>query len=223
MAGRSRAAGRDGRRPRSGADPAGVRRLGTGRAGTERAGTTGAGTTRAGTDLGSVRARVRGLVEPVLAEAGYDLEELSVTRAGRRHVVRITVDGDGGVSLDAVAALSRDISRALDAAEEAGPELTPGEYTLEVSSPGVDRPLTQPRHWRRSAGRLVKVTVRGRGQVQGRVLAADGTGVQLEVAGEPVRAGYGELGPGRVQLEFSRLEEVADGDLPEFDDEEDEE
>jgi ribosome maturation factor RimP len=148
--------------------------------------------------------KLRAVVEPVLAGAGYDLEELHVARAGRRHLVRITVDGEGGVNLDAVAELSREISRALDAAEETGDELTPGEYTLEVSSPGVDRPLTLPRHWRRSVGRLVKVTVTGRGQVHGRVVAADDDGVTLEVAGEPITVAYLELGPGRVQLEFSR-------------------
>ena len=84
-----------------------------------------------------------------------------VSRAGRRHVVRVIVDADGGINLDAVADVSRAVSAALDAAEEAGGDILAGEYQLEVSSPGVDRPLTLPRHWRRNVGRLVKVTVRG--------------------------------------------------------------
>jgi ribosome maturation factor RimP len=158
------------------------------------------------------------VVGPVLARAGYDLEDLAVTQAGRRQVVRITVDGDAGVNLDVVAELSRDISAALDAAESAGPALTPGEYTLEVSSPGVDRPLLLPRHWRRNVGRLVKVTMGAQRQVQGRLLSADDAGVVLDLAGERLTAGYADLGPGHVQLEFSR---PAPGDG--YDIEEDEE
>ena len=88
-------------------------------------------------------------------------------------------------------------------------------YTLEVSSPGVDRPLTDPRHWRRAVGRLVRVPPAGagdpgpRGQAQaapaeGRVIAAGDNGIVLEVDGEHLQFGYAELGPGRVQVEFGR-------------------
>jgi ribosome maturation factor RimP len=174
-------------------------------------------------DLAGQRARLRTAVEPVVLAAGYDLEVLSLKRVGRRHQVRVLVDGDDGVDLDAVAHLSRDISTALDAAEESGGDLVAGEYELEVSSPGVDRPLTLPRHWRRNVGRLVKVTVADR-SVVGRVTAADEGGVQLDVDGQPRRLGYGDLGPGRVQIEFNRLTELADeeiGDeIDEIDDEE---
>jgi ribosome maturation factor RimP len=157
----------------------------------------------AGGDLAAQRARLREVIAPVVAAAGYDLEELSVSRAGRRHVLRVTVDGEGGVSLDVVADLSREISAALDAAEEAGGEFSEREYVLEVSSPGVDRPLTQPRHWRRNVGRLVAVQA-GERQVAGRLVNADDAGVVLEIDG--VRHGwrYPELGPGRVQVEFGR-------------------
>lgn len=190
----------------------------------------------------------------MVVAAGYDLEDLSVTRAGRRYVVRVIVDGDGGVSLDAVADVSRAVSKALDAAEERGGELISGEYQLEVSSPGVHRPLTLPRHWRRNVGRLVKVTVTGSGrrppeqrrpvgapdatgvpehapddtgaaepdagdrpapsrQVTGRVLAADDDTVVLETEAGPTEWRYAELGPGRVQVEFGRLDEIADDEL----------
>jgi ribosome maturation factor RimP len=173
--------------------------------------------------LGAQRTRVRVVVEPVVVSAGYDLETLSIKRVGRRHLVRVIVDGDDGVNLDAVARLSRDISAALDAAEESGGDLIAGEYELEVSSPGVDRPLSLPRHWRRNAGRLVKVTVADR-SIVGRVRAADEHGVELDVDGQSHRLGYEELGPGRVQIEFNRLTELADGEtgveLDEIDDEE---
>lgn len=157
------------------------------------------------------RARLRAAIEPVVSASGYDLEELTVSRAGRRQVVRVVVDGDAGVDLDVVAALSREISAALDAAEESGGDLAAGEYTLEVTSPGVDRPLTQPRHWRRNAGRLVAVKA-GQRQVTGRVAAADQDGVRLDVDGERLVVPYAELGPGRVQLDFSRAAEPGDAD-----------
>ncbi|WBB81871.1 ribosome maturation factor RimP [Micromonospora sp. WMMD882] len=174
-------------------------------------------------DLATRRSRIRAVVEPVIADAGYDLEDLSVSRAGRRHVVRVIVDGDAGVNLDAVADVSRAVSAALDAAEESGGDLVAGEYQLEVSSPGVDRPLTLPRHWRRNVGRLVKVTTRaalpGQGagqpadrQLTGRVVDADDTRVVLDVDGARAELTYPELGPGRVQVEFSRLDEIGEAD-----------
>jgi ribosome maturation factor RimP len=150
-------------------------------------------------------------MEPVITGAGYDLEELAVSRAGRRHIVRVVVDGDGGMGLDAIADVSREISTALDAAEHSGGELFAGEYQLEVGSPGVDRPLTQPRHWRRNVGRLVKVRAADR-QLTGRILAAGDAGVTLDVDGAAQEAAYGVLGPGRVQIEFNRLAELGEPD-----------
>lgn len=145
---------------------------------------------------------LREIVDPVVRGAGFDLEQLTVARTGRRYLLRVIVDGDEGVSLDAVADLSRVISAALDEAEAASGGLMAGEYQLEVSSPGVDRPLTRPRHWRRNRGRLVKMAVAGQ-QRTARVLDADETGVLFDM--ETVqRVPYAELGPGRVQVEFNR-------------------
>jgi ribosome maturation factor RimP len=89
--------------------------------------------------------KLAGLIEPVVAAAGMDLESVRMTVAGKRRLLRVVVDSDHGVSLDDAADVSRDVSAALDA----GGVLGEVPYTLEVSSPGVDRPLTQPRHWRR--------------------------------------------------------------------------
>ncbi|MEV6298704.1 ribosome maturation factor RimP [Actinoplanes sp. NPDC051861] len=161
-------------------------------------------------DLAAARARVRAVIEPVVEKAGYDLEDLTLSRAGRRHVVRVLVDTDGGISLDDVAVVSREISAALDAAEEAGGELLSGEYQLEVGSPGIDRPLTEPRHWRRNVGRLVAVN-----GVVGRVVSAGETGVVLDVDGATRELGFAELGPGKVQIEFKRMDEADFGDIDE--------
>ncbi|HEV7826018.1 MAG TPA: ribosome maturation factor RimP [Mycobacteriales bacterium] len=152
------------------------------------------------------RERLTALLEPVVSAAGYDLEAVTVTPAGRRSVVRVVVDGDEGVSLDAVAEVSRGVSEALDADDEV---LGAAPYTLEVTSPGVERPLTLPRHWRRNAGRLVAVRVGDR-DVTGRIVRADDAGVVLDTGSEQVEAPYGEVGSGSVQVEFSRRD-PADG------------
>ncbi|SDY52276.1 ribosome maturation factor RimP [Micromonospora pattaloongensis] len=170
---------------------------------------------RARGDLAARRVQLRAVIEPVVTDQGYHLEDVSVSRAGRRHVVRVIVDAEQGINLDAVADVSRAVSAALDAAEERGGELLAGEYQLEVSSPGVDRPLTLPRHWRRNIGRLVRVTAGDR-QVTGRVTAADDERVTLDVDGTVREFAYDGLGPGRVQVEFTRLEELSDEDLQEI-------
>ena len=162
-------------------------------------------------DLKAAKARVTEVIEPVVTAAGYDLEEVALSRAGRRHVVRVLVDADGGISLDDVAVVSREISDALDAAEESGGEVLAGEYQLEVGSPGVDRPLTLPRHWRRNVGRLVAVN-----GLTGRVTAADDQGIVLD--DREIR--YADLGAGKVQIEFKRMDE-AQFDEDDLDDEDD--
>ena len=143
------------------------------------------------------RQRVRDALERVVTDAGFDLEDVTVTQAGRRSVVRIVVDRDGGLDLDAVADVSRVVSMALDESAATGD----AAYTLEVTSPGVDRPLTEPRHWRRSAGRLVTVSVDG-APVTGRIITADADRVVLDVAGDQRTLSFEGLGPGRVQVEF---------------------
>jgi ribosome maturation factor RimP len=161
---------------------------------------------------------VRAVIEPVVEAAGYDLEEVGLSRAGRRHVVRVLVDADGGINLDDVAVVSREISAALDAAEANGSEVLPGEYQLEVGSPGVDRPLTLPRHWRRNVTRLVAVN-----GLTGRVVEAGDDGIVLDVDGTPQTLAFAELGPGKVQIEFKRLAEAQFPDEEQISDEEDDE
>ena len=156
----------------------------------------------AGRSAAQERERLLDLLAPVVTKAGYDLEDVSVTSAGRRSLVRVTVDADGGIDLDAVAEVSRIISEALD---EEGDGFA-GPYVLEVSSPGVDRPLTEPRHWRRAIGRIVKVPV-GERTLSGRVTAVAETGVCLELDKGPHEVAWHELGKGVVQVEFRREDE----------------
>jgi ribosome maturation factor RimP len=162
----------------------------------------------------AVTGRLRVLLMPALRDAGIDLEDVAVTPAGRRRLVRVIVDRDGGLTLDDVADVSRSVSAILDSADALGET----SYVLEVSSPGVDRPLREPRHWRRAVGRLVAVTVAGKGPVTARITAADEDGVMLSLAAdgtEHCRAPYAALGPGAVQVEFGQppaedLEATAD-------------
>jgi len=165
----------------------------------------------AGASAAQARDHLLDLLGPVVAEAGYDLEDVAVTAAGRRSLVRVTVDADGGIDLDAVAVVSRLVSDAMDAdANRPGsPRALANSYVLEVSSPGVDRPLTEPRHWRRATGRLVRVDVAGE-QVTGRVGPVDDSGVTLDVDGSELQVGFAELGRGKVQVEFNRPGEEED-------------
>src|SRR5215472_5366209 len=157
--------------------------------------------------------RLAGLIQPVVAAAGMDLESVRVSVAGKRRLLRIVVDSDEGVTLDDTADVSHEVSALLDATNVMG-EIP---YTLEVSSPGVDRPLTEPRHWRRARRRLVKVKVAGEATIVGRVLAASDDGVTLDTDGVRRDLGYSALGPGTVQVEFGPLPDV--DELDEFDDE----
>jgi ribosome maturation factor RimP len=152
---------------------------------------------------GAAREYLFELLTPVVTSAGYDLEDVTVTNAGRRSLVRVSVDADGGIDLDAVAEVSRLISDVLDSDGPFGSSAAfSGPYVLEVGSPGVDRPLVEQRHWRRAAGRLVKVPV-GEDEFVGRVVSADDTGVTFATDGAAERVvPWAQLGAGRVQVEF---------------------
>ncbi|WP_181784076.1 ribosome maturation factor RimP [Pseudonocardia pini] len=150
---------------------------------------------------------LRGVLEPVVAEAGFELDDVEVRAAGRTHTVKVVVDvpeeGDRtGVPLDAIARLSRSAAAELDSHEH----LFPGSYTLEVTSPGVDRPLTRPAHWRRAHLRLVKATLEAGGTVEVRVGDAGPESVTVVDAGvkrpEARELRYADVKRAVVQVEF---------------------
>ncbi|WP_336323841.1 ribosome maturation factor RimP [Streptomyces lavendofoliae] len=150
--------------------------------------------------------RLRGLLEPLVSAQDLDLEEIEVSRAGRRRMLRIVVDSDEGVELDACAELSRAISDKLDETDAMGDE----EYVLEVGSPGADRPLTEHRHYVRATGRLVKLQLREAGELVARILSVDDEGLDLEVPGvkgrKPTarRVAFPDIAKARVEIEFNR-------------------
>jgi len=149
------------------------------------------------------------LVTPIVAALGLEVDRVEVRPAGRRFVVQIFLDGDGpdglGPSLDEIADATRAISAALDAA----PQMGDAPYTLEVSSRGVGRPLTQPAHFRRNRGRLVTVTLPD-GSVTGRIVAADDDGLDLDVDGTQRRLTWASVGKAVVQVEFNRMDDEED-------------
>ncbi|MGB8945864.1 MAG: ribosome maturation factor RimP [Streptomyces sp.] len=151
--------------------------------------------------------RLRELLEPLVSSKELDLEEIEVASVGRSRVLRVVIDSDDGVDLDQIAEISRELSEKLDESDAMGE----GEYTLEVGSPGAERPLTEHRHYLRAVGRLVKFQLtEGGDDLIARILEVDDEGVNLEVPGvkgrKPTarRLTFDAIAKARVEVEFSR-------------------
>lgn len=166
-------------------------------------------------DPETTRAVLRDVLAPVVVAGGCDLEDVTTSSAGRRRVVRAVVDRDGGVSLDAVAELSRAISAAMDADPRVDRALGGAPYVLEVSSPGAERSLTAGRHWRRAVGRRVHAVLTDGTEVTGRLqsvepaAATDADVLDLRLLPDrgPERGlRTTDVARARVQVEFSRSE-----------------
>ncbi len=170
--------------------------------------------------------RIRPLVDGALDGSGLVLEDVTVTPAGKRRVVRVTVDraleviGDvteasEPLSLDEVADATRLVGAVLDESDALGEQA----YTLEVTSPGVGRPLTEPRHFARNVGRLLTVTPAEGAPVTGRLVRAGSADLTLEVAATRGSAAsrtdlaYAALTRAVVEIEFSRGSAASD-DVP---------
>ncbi|MGW0908201.1 ribosome maturation factor RimP [Streptomyces sp. NPDC002853] len=151
--------------------------------------------------------RLRELLEPLVSSKELDLEEIEVASVGRKRVLRVVVDSDDGVDLDQIAEISRELSEKLDESDAMGD----GEYTLEVGSPGAERPLTEHRHYLRAVGRLAKFQLtEGGDELIARILEVDDEGMDLEVPGvkgrKPTarRLTFDEIAKARVEVEFNR-------------------
>jgi ribosome maturation factor RimP len=141
---------------------------------------------------------LHGVLEPVVHAAGFELDDLDVHTVGRRHTVRLVVDSDSGVGLDDIARLSRAASEELEQHED----LIAGSYTLEVTSPGVERPLTLPRHWRRARLRQVAVRLADGPTLTARVGDAGDDAVTVLVDGALRELRYADVAHAAVQVEF---------------------
>ena len=112
-------------------------------------------------------------IRPIIEASGNYLEELTITSAGKVKILTVIVDSDYHLNLDQITAVTKEISEIIETLEQLGDNA----FTLEVTSPGIDRPLTKPRHWRKNFDRLVKITMTSGQDIQGRIGEATETTV----------------------------------------------
>jgi ribosome maturation factor RimP len=168
----------------------------------------------------ALTSRIEAALTDPLSALGLDVEAVELTPAGKRRVLRVAVDQDGGVSMDDISTATRCVSDVLDGELDRAMGAQP--YTLEVTSRGVDRPLTLPRHWRRNTDRLVKVTLADGTSFTGRIGSTDEDGAEVDVAGVMRPVVYTEVTRALVQVEFNRKDTpVLDREPPRAGDEAD--
>ena len=144
---------------------------------------------------------VRAAAEPVLSSLGLELVDVEIVGSGRARTLRLTVDREGGIDLDTLAEANRPVSDALDAVDALA-----GPYTLELSSPGLERPLRRPAEFRRFVGTTISVksheAVAGARRHRGLLTEADDDGIVLEVDGEQRRFPYDAIASARTVFEW---------------------
>jgi ribosome maturation factor RimP len=145
--------------------------------------------------VSSVADRLWDLIEPYVAAEGVELDDIEVLGGGQ--IVRVTLDSPETVGVDHIAELSRGIGRLLDAEDP-----IKGSYTLEVSSPGLERKLTRPRHYEKSIGREVKIKtfadIDGTKNHNGTLVSADENSLVLDVDGTEQKITYADISSART-------------------------
>jgi len=158
----------------------------------------------------SLTQSITDLISPAVTEAGFFIEEVQIASPGNHRIVTCVVDGPTPLNLDQVTVASRVISELLDSASFMGE--TP--FTLEVTSPGVDRPLTQPRHWTKNLTRLIKVTLNNGETIIGRLTKFDGDAAKLveNIKGriKEHSVAFADIKRAVVEVEFNRKDEIDD-------------
>jgi ribosome maturation factor RimP len=152
----------------------------------------------------ALKDQISELITPALHQAGYFLEDVNIVSPGQHRIVTVIVDGESGLNLDQVTVASKLVSELLDAATFMGE--TP--FTLEVTSPGIDRPLTLPRHFAKNVDRLLKVTKTDGVTVTGRILSNSESEVTLSVTEKKdvkeVVVALTDIKRAIVEIEFNR-------------------
>ena len=145
-------------------------------------------------------------ITPALHKAGYFLEDVNLVSPGQHRIVTVIVDGESALNLDQVTVASKLVSELLDEATFMGE--TP--FTLEVTSPGIDRPLTLPRHFAKNVDRLLKVTKTDGVVITGRILSNTDSDLTLSVTEKKdvkeVVISLGDIKRAQVEIEFTRKE-----------------
>jgi ribosome maturation factor RimP len=143
------------------------------------------------------------LLTPAVTRAGFVLEEVTVTPVGKRRLVAVVVDcDDRNPSLDEVTVVSKEVSAILDNYTQMG-EMP---FTLEVTTPGIDRPLTLGRHWKKNIGRLVKITPKTGEKYIGRIASVKDNAVTIEIKGKESEISFAEISRAQIEVEFNRKE-----------------
>jgi len=136
-------------------------------------------------------------VTPALSALGFYLEDVTITSAGRRSMLTIIVDGDTHLSLDQVTSATKAIGEIVESIKSLGE--TP--FTLEVTSPGLDRPLTKPRHWRKNIDRLVKVVLLDGKEIKGRIKAAS----EVSATVDESEIKFSDIKRASLEVEFKQV------------------
>ncbi len=140
---------------------------------------------------------LRKLLDPTIERLGYELSDLEAKLGGKDGVVRIFIDHPDGIALEDCEKVSRAVSAILDVEEP-----LPGQYSLEVSSPGLDRRLVKPEHFRRFVGRKAQVRTLsptdGRRKFRGELVAADEEGIRIDIDGQACELEYGQIESARL-------------------------
>jgi ribosome maturation factor RimP len=148
-----------------------------------------------------VQERIRALVEPLVGPLGVELVDVEVLGSGRSRTLRLRVDRDGGVDLGVITDVTRAVSPALDAVDPID-----GSYTLEVSSPGLERPLRRPADFRRVLGETITLKthhdVHGARRLRGVLAGADEEGIEVEVEGKTLRVAHADVASARTVFEW---------------------
>ena len=148
----------------------------------------------------ALKEEISDLVTPAVVGAGFYLEDVEILNAGRSRVITCIVDGDIPLNLDQVTVVTKAISALLDEAKF----LDETAFTLEVSSPGVERPLTLPRHWRKNHDRLIKIVLTNGEVVEGRIAASDEVAVTVTGAKAEAQVAFADIKRATVEIEFNR-------------------
>ena len=136
-------------------------------------------------------------VTPALSALGFYLEDVTITSAGRRSMLTIIVDGDTHLSLDQVTSATKAIGEIVESIQSLGE--TP--FTLEVTSPGLDRPLTKPRHWRKNIDRLVKVVLLDGKEIKGRIKSASESSAKVDES----EINFTDIKRASLEVEFKQV------------------
>jgi len=143
------------------------------------------------------------LLNPAVTRAGFVLEEVSVTPVGKRRLISVVVDCENrNPSLDEVTVVSKEVSSILDTYSQLG-EMP---FTLEVTTPGIDRPLTELRHWKKNIGRLVKITPNTGEKYVARIKEVLPREVVLELKNQESKVQFSDITRAQIEVEFNRKE-----------------